>query len=227
MGDQPAELAASDVTLGLGYSRCTLQGLLQGPLELSVTGAVHVQNALGAALAALALGYPDSAIRAGLRAFTGVPGRFELVSRDPLAVVDYAHTPDGLRGTLATARALVQGRILLVFGCGGERDQGKRPEMGQLADAGADLVVLTTDNPRREDPAAIAAMVRAGAGAPRARWIEEPDRRAAIALALSEARPGDLVLVAGKGHEETQEVGGQTLAFSDRACVLSLLDNLK
>jgi UDP-N-acetylmuramoyl-L-alanyl-D-glutamate--2,6-diaminopimelate ligase len=137
--------------------------------------------------------------------------------------VDYAHTPDGLAGTLRTARGLVSGRILLVFGCGGERDTGKRPEMGQIASTLADVVVLTTDNPRQEDPAAIASMVREGRGAApaarmhRARWVEEPDRARAIALALSEAGPTDLVIVAGKGHEAVQEVGGQALPFSDRA----------
>jgi UDP-N-acetylmuramoyl-L-alanyl-D-glutamate--2,6-diaminopimelate ligase len=216
---RPADLGARDLELSVGRSRCRLVGVLSGELELAVTGEVHVQNALGAALAAKVLGLGPEAIVAGLRAFPGVPGRFEVVSRRPLAVVDYAHTASALSRTLATARRLVTGQIVLVFGCGGERDAGKRPEMGRCADEGADIVLLTTDNPRREDPAQIARQVQEGARA-RARWRAVPDRREAIAQALSLAGPHDLVIVAGKGHETTQEVAGQQLSFSDREEVL-------
>ncbi|MEO8552507.1 MAG: cyanophycin synthetase, partial [Kofleriaceae bacterium] len=177
-------------------------------------GAVHAQNALAAALAAHALGYAGDAIRRGLAAFVGVPGRFEVVARAPLVIVDYAHTPDGLAGTLATARAL-GARVICVFGCGGNRDRGKRPEMGAVADGAADTVVLTTDNPRHEDPEAIAAEILTGAPAPRARWIVELDRARAIELALALARPADIVVIAGKGHERVQEIAGAALPFSD------------
>src|SRR5262249_22307603 len=134
---------------------------LGGVLELGVTGGVHAQNALAAALAARAAGYGPDAIRAGLAGFTGVAGRVEIVGEQPLVVVDYAHTPDGLAGTLATARELCADRVICVFGCGGGRDRGKRPEMGAIVDARADVAVLTTDNPRQEAPGAIAADVQA------------------------------------------------------------------
>jgi UDP-N-acetylmuramoyl-L-alanyl-D-glutamate--2,6-diaminopimelate ligase len=217
------ELAAVAVLVRPGATRAVLAPSplareLGGALELAVTGGVHAQNALGAALAARAAGYPAAAIRAGLLAFRGVRGRFEVVGERPLVVVDYAHTPDGLVGTLATARELCRGgRVICVFGCGGDRDRGKRPQMGAVVDERADIAVLTTDNPRREAPAAIAADVRAGAPAPRARWIEELDRARAIELAIDLAGPDDLVVIAGKGHEEVQEVSGEELPFSDAA----------
>ena len=190
---------------------------LDGALRLRVVGAVHAQNALAAALAADALGYPAEAIARGLAGFVTVAGRFEIVAERPLVVVDYAHTPDGLRGTLTTARELVGagGRVVCVFGCGGGRDRGKRPEMGEIADRLADVVVLTTDNPRHEDPEAIAADVRGGVPAPRAAWLVELDRRRAIERAIAGAGDADLVVIAGKGHEQVQEVRGEELPFSD------------
>jgi UDP-N-acetylmuramoyl-L-alanyl-D-glutamate--2,6-diaminopimelate ligase len=187
---------------------------LDGERWVGLPGSFQVSNALAAALAARSLGYEPEVVRAGLASVDPVPGRFEVVGRDPLRVVDYAHTPDGLRAALGSARRLARGRVVLVFGCGGERDAGKRPEMGAIADELADVVVLTTDNPRREDPAAIARAVRAGAPG-RARWIAEPDRAAAIARARAEASREDLVLVAGKGHETAQDLAGGAVPFSD------------
>jgi UDP-N-acetylmuramoyl-L-alanyl-D-glutamate--2,6-diaminopimelate ligase len=216
-----ASLTAHAVEVAPGATRVVLAPSraareLGDALELSVTGAVHAQNAMAAALAARAAGYSPDAIARGLRAFTGVPGRFQLVGTLPLVVVDYAHTPDGLVGTLATARELAKaGRVICVFGCGGERDRGKRPQMGAIADTAADVVVLTNDNPRREPPEAIAAEVRAGVPAARATWIEELDRARAIAIAISHATPTDVVVIAGKGHEDVQEIGGELLPFSD------------
>ena len=216
------ELAASAIEVRPGATRVVLAPSalareLGGELVLAVTGGVHAQNALGAALAARAAGYKAPAIRAGLAGFRGVPGRFEAVGERPLVVVDYAHTPDGLIGTLTTARELCRagGLVICVFGCGGDRDRGKRPQMAAVVDRRADVAVLTTDNPRREAPAAIAAEVRTGAPAPRARWIEELDRARAIELAIELAGPEDLVVIAGKGHEQVQEVGGEELPFSD------------
>jgi UDP-N-acetylmuramoyl-L-alanyl-D-glutamate--2,6-diaminopimelate ligase len=200
----------------VSLSRGDLADQLGGALALRVVGGVHAHNALAAALAAHALGYPADAIVRGLAAFEGVPGRFEVVAREPLVVVDYAHTPDGLAGTLATARTLCpHGRVICVFGCGGNRDRGKRPQMGAIADARADVVVLTTDNPRHEDPAAIAAEIAAGVAPARARWIRELDRARAIEHAITIARAADVVVIAGKGHEQVQEVAGEKLAFSD------------
>ncbi|MCA9675407.1 MAG: UDP-N-acetylmuramyl-tripeptide synthetase [Myxococcales bacterium] len=200
---------------------------LGGRLSLAVTGGVHAANALGAALAADALGYGADAIRDGLRGFTGTAGRFQIIGTAPLVVVDYAHTPDGLDGTLTTARELIaaagRGRVICVFGCGGGRDRGKRPEMGAIADRLADVVVLTNDNPRHEDPAAIAAEIRAGVPAPAATWHQELDRAAAIELALAAAGADDLVVIAGKGHEEDQEIRGVKVPFSDVAVARAVL----
>ncbi len=191
---------------------------LGGTIALGVVGSVHAQNALAAALAAHALGYPADAIARGLATFAGVPGRFEVVARAPLVIVDYAHTPDGLVGTLATARTLAaDAHVLCVFGCGGDRDRGKRPQMGAIADAAADVVVLTTDNSRHEDPRAIAAEILAGVGTTRAQWIVELDRARAIEVAIAMARSTDVVVIAGKGHEQVQELDGVVLPFSDAA----------
>jgi UDP-N-acetylmuramoyl-L-alanyl-D-glutamate--2,6-diaminopimelate ligase len=165
------------------------------------------------------------AIRAGLAAFAGVPGRFEIVAREPLLVVDFAHTPDALRSALESGRELARargGRLGCVFGCGGERDRGKRAPMGELADRLADAVWLTTDNPRAEDPAAIAAMVRAGAQG-RAQWWQLPDRGQAIEAAVGWARDWDAVIVAGRGCERIQHFASGEVAFSDREAVLAAL----
>ena len=181
-----------------------------------LVGRFNVENALAAAATAGLAGVPVPAIAAGLATLPGVPGRLELVSDgQPFAVVvDYAHTADALDSVLRAVRPLARGRVICVFGCGGDRDRGKRPAMARAACAGADLVVVTTDNPRSEDPLAIIDEVLAGAAAN----VEvEPDRRAAIARAIGLAGPGDVVLIAGKGHEQGQEVAGAVSPFDDRA----------
>lgn len=228
--DKRASLAAKAIHASLGRTHLELwpgelAEALGLELELKMTGRVHAANALAAALAAALAGYEPQAIKRGLEAFAGVPGRFELVLTDqeegPAVVVDYAHTPEGLRGTLETARALLEqrdggrGKLCCVFGCGGERDQGKRPLMAQRADELADVVILTSDNPRREDPKAIAQQVLAGVPSPSARWRIALDRAAAIRVAIKDADEHDLIIIAGKGHEQTQEVGGKRVAFSD------------
>ena len=215
-----ATLAARAVEVRPGSTRVVLAPSpfareLGGAIDLAISGGVHAQNALAAALAARAAGYSAAAIGAGLSGFRGVPGRFEVIGRRPLVVVDYAHTPDGLVGTLTTARELAGGRVICVFGCGGDRDRGKRPQMAAVVDQRADVAILTTDNPRHEDPTSIADAVLAGAPTPRARWIVELDRASAIELAIALARPDDVVVIAGKGHERVQEVAGRDLAFSD------------
>ncbi|MCB9658489.1 MAG: UDP-N-acetylmuramyl-tripeptide synthetase [Sandaracinaceae bacterium] len=220
----PVSLRATQVQSGLEGTRFEVQAdeahqLLAGAFQLGAIGAVHVHNALAAALATAALGYAPDAIRAGLASFRGVPGRFEVLAAHPTVVVDYAHTPDALERTLAEARALVgaDGRLTCVFGCGGGRDEGKRPEMGRVADGIADDVVLTDDNPRREDPARILDAIEAGvpAGERDARWVRIPDRRAAIRHAVERARPDDVVVIAGKGHEQVQLLASGPVAFSD------------
>ncbi len=198
------------------------------PVRLRMIGVVNVANALAAAVAARELGVGAPAVAAGLSNLASVPGRNEAVERgQPFSVlVDYAHTPAALEQALAGARALAAGgRVLVVFGCGGDRDPTKRPLMGEVAARLADLAVLTSDNPRNEDPGAIIDQVRAGA-AGTGSLVVEPDRRAAIGLALAAAAAGDVVVLAGKGHETTQVVGSQVLPFDDRAVAAELLGSL-
>lgn len=199
---------------------------LGGALRVRMVGEVFAENALAAAAAALAAGISGEAVRAGLGRCPVVPGRFEVYRAGGLVVaVDYAHTPDALARTCETARLLAgTGRVIVVFGAGGETDAGKRAPMGEEVGARADLAVITTDNPRREDPSEIAGALREGLGrGGRAEVLEETDRARAIALALTRARAGDVVVVAGKGHEEGQTIGAETLPHSDRATVAALL----
>jgi UDP-N-acetylmuramoyl-L-alanyl-D-glutamate--2,6-diaminopimelate ligase len=201
-----------------------LAGGRAGRVALPRVGRHDVRNALGAAALAELIGIEAPAIVAGLERVPAPPGRMEpIAAGQPFAVyVDYAHTPDALAAVLAAARERSRGRVILVFGCGGDRDAGKRPEMGRVA-ATADLVVLTSDNPRSEDPAAIADAVEAGLTAAGRRARRILDRAAAIGAALEAAGPGDVVVVAGKGHEATQEVGGRHLPFDDRQVVRDIL----
>jgi UDP-N-acetylmuramoyl-L-alanyl-D-glutamate--2,6-diaminopimelate ligase len=191
---------------------------------LPMFGRFNAQNAAGAFAAARALGVtPEAAVR-GFAAFAGVPGRLERVpvARPFTVVVDYAHTPDALERALGACREHAAARVLCVFGCGGDRDRGKRPQMGALAAKGSDRAWVTNDNPRTEDPAAIAAEIVAGA--PGAGLEVVLDRREAIAAAIREAGAGDVVLVAGKGHETTQTIGAQVLPFDDREVAREALE---
>jgi UDP-N-acetylmuramoyl-L-alanyl-D-glutamate--2,6-diaminopimelate ligase len=197
------------------------------PVRLPLLGRHNASNAAAAFLAAVALRIPLEAIVRGLETLPAVPGRLEPVDQGQpfLVVVDYAHTPDALARALAACREHAPGRVLLVFGCGGDRDRGKRPLMGRIAAEGSDLAWLTNDNPRGEDPAAIAAEVVAGAG--EGRLTVELDRERAIAQAVAAARPGDVVLIAGKGHEATQTIGARVLPFDDRAVAREALSALR
>jgi UDP-N-acetylmuramoyl-L-alanyl-D-glutamate--2,6-diaminopimelate ligase len=165
---------------------------------------------------------------AGIEAPLVVPGRFETVDGgQPFTVlVDYAHTPDALARVLDAARPVARGRLLVVFGCGGDRDRDKRPLMGRVAGQRADLAVLTSDNPRSEDPEAIAAAVTPGLREGAVTLVVELDRRAAIRYALSDASPGDVVVIAGKGHETGQTAGGVTTPFDDRVVAREELEAL-
>jgi UDP-N-acetylmuramoyl-L-alanyl-D-glutamate--2,6-diaminopimelate ligase len=187
-------------------------------IELALAGSFQVANALAAAATAVVLDVPEDAIVAGLQRAAPVPGRFEVVdTAAPFTiVVDYAHTPDGLQVALDSARRLAAGhRVLCVFGCGGDRDHEKRPAMGAVAGRGADVSVLTSDNPRHEDPDAIIAAVLTGVSAGSEVTVR-PDRADAIELVIGLAAPGDVVVVAGKGHEREIEIGSQRLPFDDR-----------
>ena len=194
-------------------------------IVLQLAGAHNVLNALAAATCAELLGMEPVDIADALCATSPVRGRFEAVDAgQPFHIaVDYAHTPDALTAALVAARQVAgRNRVLVVFGCGGDRDVQKRAEMGRVAEQGADLVVITSDNPRSEDPDAIIAAIVEGMERP-ADAVIEPDRRAAIGLAVDAARPGDLLLIAGKGHETYQIIGDRTLEFDDRHAVLQAL----
>ncbi len=196
--------------------RCADGGSL--PLTVALPGAHNVSNALAAAGLAEVLGIAPEQIAAGLAACTAVPGRVQRVaSIERFSVfVDYAHTPDALEHVGAVLRGLTRKRVIVVFGCGGERDRGKRPLMGQAALRNGHVAILTSDNPRGEDPQAIIADVLGGlTEAERVRMLVEPDRRAAIRVALGAAQPGDVVLVAGKGHEDYQLIDGGRQHFDD------------
>ena len=178
-------------------------------------------NALAAITAALIENVDLADIKRSLEAIPGVPGRVEMVDAgQPFAVVvDYAHTPDGLENVLRAVREFAERRVICVFGCGGDRDRTKRPLMGQIAARHADLVIVTSDNPRTEDPNRIIADIEAGlteAVIERERYQLIPDRRSAIQKAVEMASPGDVVLIAGKGHETYQLVGGKVYDFDDR-----------
>jgi UDP-N-acetylmuramoyl-L-alanyl-D-glutamate--2,6-diaminopimelate ligase len=187
-----------------------------------LVGRVNVYNILAAAAAAQARGVPPEAIQKGVASLRSVPGRFQRVDcgQPFTVVVDYAHTDDALRNLTAVARELVSsggksGRVITVFGCGGDRDRSKRPLMGEAAGRGSDLVVLTSDNPRSEDPLAIMNDALVGLQRSGTPYEAEADRRKAIALALSRAKSGDIVLIAGKGHEKVQVTGQGTVPFDD------------
>ncbi|GBC93436.1 UDP-N-acetylmuramoyl-L-alanyl-D-glutamate--2, 6-diaminopimelate ligase [bacterium HR15] len=197
------------------------------PVQIRLSAPHNVQNTLGAVAAALSLRLPVEAIQQGLLRVERVPGRFERVPIDaPFEViVDYAHTPDALARLLQAARMLQPSRLTLLFGCGGDRDPTKRPKMGAIAAELADRVILTSDNPRTEPPERILQQILEGIPA---EWRHkvvavEPDRRTAIALALQEAVPGEIILLAGKGHEEYQIIGTVKFPFSDRQTVLELI----
>ncbi len=234
-----AEVRGRDLQGDLEGGRVTM-GWPRGELELrtALVGRYNLQNCLAAGAAGLALGLEPGSIRAGIRALAGVPGRLERVAGapgSPAVFVDYSHTPEALAGALEVLRPLTRGRLWCVFGAGGDRDRGKRPLMGRAAGRGADLVVLTSDNPRSEDPLAIMAMIEPGlveAGCRRleqgrpprpGRYLAEPDRARALALAIAGARGDDVILIAGKGHEDYQIIGRQKLPFDDRREAARLL----
>ncbi|TML33225.1 MAG: UDP-N-acetylmuramoyl-L-alanyl-D-glutamate--2,6-diaminopimelate ligase [Actinobacteria bacterium] len=194
-------------------------------IDIKLRGRFNAENALGALAASRLLGIDDDAIARGLEAIRGVPGRFESVAEgQPFEViVDYSHKPDALESVLRTARELTGGRVICVFGCGGDRDRGKRPLMGRIASELADVAIVTSDNPRSEDPQAIIDEILAGVTTD----VEvEPDRAAAIERAISVADDGDVVLIAGKGHEQGQEFADRTISFDDREVARDVLRRL-
>lgn len=214
--DADAQLRAADVEVAPSGLAFQVDGLT---VRSSLRGAFNVSNCLAAIALARAVDLADEAIVAGIADVGEVPGRVEPVDegQEFLVVVDYAHTPDSILGVLQATRPLATGRLIVVFGCGGDRDRAKRPLMGRAATSTADLTIITSDNPRSEDPLQIVAAIERGAIEGGGEYRIEPDRRAAIALALAEASPGDAVVIAGKGHEGYQELADRTVEFDDRA----------
>ena len=200
-------------------------------IVVPIGGEFNVMNSLAAATACARLGIEPSTIRRGLEAVAPVPGRFEaIVAGQQFAViVDYAHTPDGLEKAIGAARSAAgDASVHVVFGCGGDRDREKRPLMGAVASRLADHVVITSDNPRSEDPMEIINATMEGVAPDyRGRVVMEPDRRRAIEIAVSRAQSGDVVLIAGKGHERTQTIGDLVVDFDDRAVARELLESLR
>jgi UDP-N-acetylmuramoyl-L-alanyl-D-glutamate--2,6-diaminopimelate ligase len=227
---EPAEVRGRNVRLHLRGSEFVAEtpaGAVDVSLRLA--GGFNVANALAALAVGITQDVPLATMAAALSAMPGIPGRVESVDTgQPFAVVvDYAHTPDGLENVLRTAREITGGRLIAVFGCGGDRDRAKRPEMGRIAAQWADHVVVTSDNPRSEDPEAIIAEIRpgveAGAAARDVLVEYEPDRRRAIAAAIQAANADDMVVLAGKGHETYQEIAGVKYPFDDREVVREIL----
>jgi UDP-N-acetylmuramoyl-L-alanyl-D-glutamate--2,6-diaminopimelate ligase len=221
-----ADVRATDV-------RATRSGISFSVGELEIRsflrGGFNVENCLAALATARALGIPDDVSARGIADVRGVPGRVEAVEegQDFLVVVDYAHTPDGVGNVLRAARLLAPGRLIVVLGCGGDRDRTKRPLMGRVATGLADLSVITSDNPRSEDPLAIIGEIEPGAREGGGRYMIEPERRAAINLALWEAGDGDVVVIAGKGHETGQEFADRTVPFDDRTVAAEEIRSLR
>src|SRR5437764_2157357 len=223
--DAGADVRPHAVEVGAGGAIALIVSTPRGPIPLDVRlrGGFNVENVLCAVTISELLELPHAAVRAGIAAVPGVPGRFEAVETgQPFTVlVDYAHTPDGLENVLRSAREITSGRLICVFGCGGDRDRGKRPLMGRVARRLADVALVTSDNPRSEDPEAIIAEIMDGIP-----MESEPDRRAAIERAVGLARAGDVVVIAGKGHEQGQQFADRTLPFDDRTVAREALAGL-
>jgi UDP-N-acetylmuramoyl-L-alanyl-D-glutamate--2,6-diaminopimelate ligase len=223
--DADADVRPHAVEVGAGGAIALIVSTPRGPIPLDVRlrGGFNVENVLCAVTLSELLELPHAAVRAGISAVPGVPGRFEAVEAgQPFTVlVDYAHTPDGLENVLRSAREITTGRLICVFGCGGDRDRGKRPLMGRVARRLADVALVTSDNPRSEDPEEIIAEIMDGIP-----MESEPDRRAAIERAVGLARAGDVVVIAGKGHEQGQQFADRTLPFDDRTAAREALAGL-
>jgi UDP-N-acetylmuramoyl-L-alanyl-D-glutamate--2,6-diaminopimelate ligase len=242
--DEPADVNAGpfDLSLeGVSFEIQTSRGAI--PVRSTLPGRPNVSNILAAAAVAIGLDLPHRAIQQGIARVGRVPGRFERVSTgrdDVCVVVDYAHTDDALKNLLETVRPMAKGRLITVFGCGGERDRSKRPLMGAVAARMSDLVVLTSDNPRGEDPQAILDEIVRGIVPPGDRpathhghvlppirvtpHLSIVDRGSAIERAVRDAKPGDTILIAGKGHEKYQVIGDKSLPFDDVAVARAALD---
>jgi UDP-N-acetylmuramoyl-L-alanyl-D-glutamate--2,6-diaminopimelate ligase len=219
---EDADVRAEELELTPSTTSFLAAGLAVRP---RLRGRFNVENVVGAVAASRLLEIPDEAIVRGIEHVNGVPGRFEPVDEGQLfaVLVDYAHTPEALENVLVEARRLASGRVVCVFGCGGDRDRAKRPLMGEVVTRLADRAIVTSDNPRSEEPEAIIDEIRTGMDG---QETVEPDRAAAIALAVEEAGEGDVVVIAGKGHEQGQEFRDRTIPFDDREVARDALRRL-
>ena len=226
LSDNHASYTAKNVQLlpeGVSYELVS-RGRI-GRIKFGMPGEFSVYNSMAAAIAALELGLALGQVQHGLAQCAGVKGRMEVLQAEApyTIIVDYAHSPDGLEKVLKTLRQISNSRIICVFGCGGERDVDKRPIMGRIASELADVCIVSSDNPRGEDPHAIIAGVLEGVKSRRSQVIAEPDRARAVVLALKKAREGDIVLLAGKGHEDYQVLAGGKIHLDEREIVFSIL----
>ncbi len=222
-----ADLFARDIEIsesGVSFE-LKLQGMHALPIHLRMTGMFNVYNAIAAASCAMVLGISHDDIRAGLEKIENVPGRIEMLPTDkPYRVIlDYAHAPDALDNILRTCREFTRGRLIALFGCGGDRDRGKRPIMGRIGGELADLCILTSDNPRNEDPMAILNAIEEGIRETDCEYVVIENRREAIRYALSIGQPGDVIALCGKGHENYQEIRGVKHPFDEKVIVAELL----
>jgi UDP-N-acetylmuramoyl-L-alanyl-D-glutamate--2,6-diaminopimelate ligase len=229
--NNPADLTAENISVSLISGTSFLLKTPAGEREIKspLVGKPHVYNMLSATATALELGYELDKIQKGLQTCIGAPGRFERVEHkgEFAVVVDYAHSDDALLNTLRTARQLTDGRIITVFGCGGDRDKTKRRPMGQVAGNHSDLVIVTSDNPRTEDPLEIIREIEVGLKETDCPYLATSDRRDAIHQAISKAKPNDVVIIAGKGHETYQIIGSDKFHFDDREIATEALEKLK
>jgi len=221
----PADVRSTDIRFGARGSEWKLvAGRGSHRVRLPLIGDFNVANALGASAAAMALGMKPKDIARRLESLPQIPGRLEIIAEEPAVLRDYAHTPDALARALGAVRPFTKGRLIVVFGCGGDRDRGKRPEMGRIAEAKADIAIVTSDNPRTEDPDAIIDEIEQRMTRPHERIT---DRREAIERAIDLAKKGDIVFLAGKGHETYQVRGTTRLPFDEREIVSEILSSRK
>ncbi len=224
---EQADVSARNIEItprGVTYDMCSRQGML--PLSLRIPGIFSVYNSLSAATACMLLGIGLETIKTGLEAMPSVAGRFEVMdtgSRPFTMILDYAHTPDSLENTLLTVREFARGRIITVFGCGGDRDRTKRPIMGEIAGRLSTYVVITSDNPRTEEPMAIISEIEGGIQGTGCDYRCIENRREAIRYAIHSAQPDDIIVLAGKGHETYQEIHGVKHPFDEKVVVAELL----
>lgn len=227
---EKAEVYARNIeitTKGVSYDLVTPKGAL--PVKLRIPGIFSVYNSLGSAAACLNLGIGMGAIKMGLEAMPNVAGRFEVLdtgSKHFTIILDYAHTPDGLENTLKTVKEFARGRIIPVFGCGGDRDKGKRPIMGEIAGSLSTFSIITSDNPRTEDPYDIIKAVEDGMKKTACEYVCIENRREAIKYAIENAQPEDIIVLAGKGHETYQEINGVKHPFDEKIVVKELLSDI-